>query len=789
MKKHRKLFRNCFLAILCIGLVFVGGYTYSNAGNCGCRSVLIDDGDWQPKVTSVTYDASKGKYKVVVNIKTGGTADADGNWLKGYAWNPNSAQPGNFRIGFASAVTEWGGASYAYAPSGTLTTNYRVYAKATDYTEVATYSIMRGKTGDSKKLYETWYDTETRNGIVTLTVYVDKAYKYLVVSSSTSGDWVNFDPHGNANTHKTANESGSNAYAIIARSGDISGKFHTHSWKWVTDKNPTCTQKGKKHQKCTGCSATRNSNTAIAALGHITPADWTIDNSIGYHYKNCSRGGCGVRLVTEPNTYTIRYTAPSPNGATVGGSVADTAATYDQNVSLRGTGFTLTGYHCNSNWITWDNKSLPTTVKNLTAVHGGLIILHHTWAPNTYSVQFNSTKPAYATASTGAASAYKQPYTYDSAQALTANAYAYSGATFLGWSTTNGGTKVYNNQQNVSNLTATDNATVNLFAVWKPIQYYVRYNRNMPDASGLVSVTKGPLNYGTSYTALTQSGSGMSRDGYYIAYWTTNADGTGTRYYAGDKDWPAGSNSVNAQFKDLTKTDGATVDLYAHWEPIKYTLIYSKNDSKDGVNPAGQSNDTYTETHYYNETFNLAKNNWTRVNELNVPSVFRGWNLLSDCNNTDSRVKYAAKWGDVGSFINGDTNKLCLTRDGSITICTVWDDVPVVKATDYELPYNDVTGRESVPDLTNETSDAALSKTRLEEILLARAVTAHGDREDGELPIGKNFRIEYFSKPSFATVDHPTCYEIKYTVEDNTGNTYTQSAMLYAGYLVRIDVQ
>ena len=157
MKRHRKLFRNCFLAILCIGLVFVGGYTYSNAGNCGCKSVLIDDGDWQPDVTSVTYDDSKGKYKVVVNIKTGGVADADGNWKKGYAWNPNSAQPGNFRIGFASAVTEWAGASYAYAPNGTLTSNYRVYAKATNYTEVATYDIMRGKTGDSKKLYETCY--------------------------------------------------------------------------------------------------------------------------------------------------------------------------------------------------------------------------------------------------------------------------------------------------------------------------------------------------------------------------------------------------------------------------------------------------------------------------------------------------------------------------------------------------------------------------------------------------------------------------------------------------------
>lgn len=525
-----------------------------------------------------------------------------------------------------------------------------------------------------------------------------------------------------------------------------------------------------------------------------TAANWYYDSTNTITSSDILRQFKDVYVEPHwtPIKYTVKYTAPKPSNAStnVRGTTAQTNATYDTSFNLPGTGYTLTGYHCNSGWLNENNQNVTGPASNLTTIDGATITLHHTWAPNPYKVQFNSTKPSYAVDVTGATSAYTQDFVYDAAQSLTTNQFSYTGATFVGWATTPNGTKSYANEESVTNLTNTKDAVVNLYALWKPAKYSVRYNRNLHDYDRDSTLISG-YEFGKSYTALTQSEAEMSRDGYYIAYWTTNADGTGTRYYAGDKDWPAGENSVEAEFKNLTSVGGATVDLYAHWEPIKYVLVYNKNDSIGGTNPAGETSDSYAEIHYYNETFNLAKNNWTRVNELDVPSVFRGWNLLSDLNSTDKSVKYTARWSDAGTFVNGDSNKLCLVRDSSITIYTVWDDAPVVTATDYELPYNDTTGYDSVPNLVNSDSQEGLvlSKTRLEEILLANAVNKHGDREDGELPAGKNFRIEYFYRPSYSTVDHPTCYEVKYTVEDNTGNTYTQSAMLYAGYLVRIDVQ
>ncbi len=49
---------------------------------------------------------------------------------------------------------------------------------------------------------------------------------------------------------------------------------------------------------------------------------------------------------------------------------------------------------------------------------------------------------------------------------LTANAFTYTGHTFAGWATSDGGTVVYTNQQSVKNLTNVDGGNVDLFAVW-----------------------------------------------------------------------------------------------------------------------------------------------------------------------------------------------------------------------------------------------------------------------------------------------------------------------------------
>ena len=75
-----------------------------------------------------------------------------------------------------------------------------------------------------------------------------------------------------------------------------------------------------------------------------------------------------------------------------------------------------------------------------------------------YSVKFN--------ANGGTGTMANESFSYGTAKALTANAYSKSGYNFFGWSRDTKAVRAYTNKQVVSNLTATPNATVNLYAIW-----------------------------------------------------------------------------------------------------------------------------------------------------------------------------------------------------------------------------------------------------------------------------------------------------------------------------------
>lgn len=55
-----------------------------------------------------------------------------------------------------------------------------------------------------------------------------------------------------------------------------------------------------------------------------------------------------------------------------------------------------------------------------------------------------------------------QTFTYDTAQALTANAFSRTGYTFAGWATSASGSVAYSNKQSVKNLATS--GTVTLYA-------------------------------------------------------------------------------------------------------------------------------------------------------------------------------------------------------------------------------------------------------------------------------------------------------------------------------------
>ena len=161
------------------------------------------------------------------------------------------------------------------------------------------------------------------------------------------------------------------------------------------------------------------------------------------------------------NTYTVSFSAN--NGS--GGQSANVTATYGSEMPTISTtkptrtGYTFAGYYDTSadtggtqyytaacaSARTW-NKTAATT-------------LYARWTPNTYYVKYN--------ANGGSGTMSNSTHTYNVSKNLTANGFTRNGYKFVGWATSSTGTKVYNDEQSVSNLTSTNGATYELFTVWE----------------------------------------------------------------------------------------------------------------------------------------------------------------------------------------------------------------------------------------------------------------------------------------------------------------------------------
>jgi len=92
------------------------------------------------------------------------------------------------------------------------------------------------------------------------------------------------------------------------------------------------------------------------------------------------------------------------------------------------------------------------------------------WTPISYSIIFN--------ANGGTGTMSNQIFDYDSAQNLSTNAFTRSGYRLIGWNTKQYATdKLYDDKESVNNLSATNNDTITLYAIWETT-IYVTNNRN-----------------------------------------------------------------------------------------------------------------------------------------------------------------------------------------------------------------------------------------------------------------------------------------------------------------------
>lgn len=173
--------------------------------------------------------------------------------------------------------------------------------------------------------------------------------------------------------------------------------------------------------------------------------------------------------------------------------------------------------------------------------------------PQTYTVSYN------ANGGTGAPG--NQIKTYGYVLTLSSQKPTRTGYIFNYWDGSDGGTYY------PGSSFGTDADTV-LTAHWTPITYYVSYNKNKPDkashdVSGIMTNSTHSYNNEIKSAGYT---SNLSKNSYGIKgwdfrYWDSQANDKGTDY------------SNGSYIKNLTSTNGATVNMYAQWKPNVYMLI------------------------------------------------------------------------------------------------------------------------------------------------------------------------------------------------------------------------
>ena len=309
------------------------------------------------------------------------------------------------------------------------------------------------------------------------------------------------------------------------------------------------------------------------------------------------------------------------------------------------------------------------------------------FSPITYSVRFNGNGSTSGSMS-------NESFTYDTAKALTANAfkreftvtYNYNGngssnstakatATFKGWAKTASGSVSYTDKQSVKNLSSTQGAVVDIYAKWTdgsvtlptPTRTGYDFDGWYTSSSGGTRVGGGGSTYTptanitlyahwsvNSYTvtynanggsgapasqtkthgvSLTLSSVKPTRTGYTFKNWNTQSNGSGTTYNPGG-----------------TYTANSSVTLYAQWTPVTYTVTYNANGGSGA--PAAQ-----TKTHGVSLTLSSVK-------PTRYGYTFKCWNTQSNASGTN--------YSSGGLY----------TANSNVTLYAQW--IPVT----YKVTYN-----------------------------------------------------------------------------------------------------
>ena len=258
---------------------------------------------------------------------------------------------------------------------------------------------------------------------------------------------------------------------------------------------------------------------------------------------------------------------------------------------------TRTGYTFNG----WTVSGTGSTVSgNILKVGTANTTVTAKWTINTYSVAFNP-KGSGETYTTSGSMA-NQSFTYGTAQALTKNTFTRTGFTFAGWSTSSAAnrTKNYDDQQSVSNLTTTNGATVNLYAVWTANKYTITLNAQAPSdkANGGNGTSSIVLYYNNGYYTNNNVNVAIGTSGNPVTVPTAGGY-TFRGYYNNQNTNGIVENGTNPSGTQVIGTDGLikvnstffsnAATVYGVWYHNTYNVTYNANGATTGTLPSNTS--------------------------------------------------------------------------------------------------------------------------------------------------------------------------------------------------------
>jgi uncharacterized repeat protein (TIGR02543 family) len=276
---------------------------------------------------------------------------------------------------------------------------------------------------------------------------------------------------------------------------------------------------------------------SAASGGTVYPWPHTLTGNVTMHAR------WQDNTQPPPTQYTITF--DSHDGSVVPSITADAGTAVSKPTDPTRNGYTFTGWYSAASGGTvypWPHS--------LTAS----ITVHAQWTIASYSITYtlsggtnNASNPAN--------------YTVES-PAINLAAPGRTGYTFGGWYSDGGFTTA------VTEIPVGSTGDKTFYAQWTAITYTVAYNANDGDGGSTASSTH---TYGQ---AKNLTANGFTRTGYTFAGWAASAGGSV-------------SYADGANIENLTTTNGATVDLFAQWTVVNYTITYNLAGGSNNVaNPA-----------------------------------------------------------------------------------------------------------------------------------------------------------------------------------------------------------